>query len=395
MRTVRLASVCTKIGSGATPRGGEAVYTQEGVALIRSQNVWDSAMKLKGLAHVTDEAARQLEGVTVMEGDVLLNITGESVARCAVVDESVLPARVNQHVMIIRPNAELDSRYLQSFLVLPEVKAELLGVSSGGTRRALTKAQVGAVEVTLPPIHEQRAIAEVLGALDDKIAANESLARTSYELAHMHFVSAAQEAEMRSLRDLVTTQYGLTAKAGAVGTHQMLRVTDINKQPWIDYASAPRLSPNDADVAKYGVVAGDILVARMADPGKAGFVEEAAPQAVFASYLVRLRTLRDVPPIWLFHFLRSRRYVEYCNESMSGSVQANMNARVIVGAEAPVSSPAIMEKFAASATRLHKVMQGARRESAALVNLRDALLPELMSGRLRFKDAEKTVEEVI
>ena len=93
-----LRDITTKIGSGATPKGGRESYPNAGVSLIRSMNVYDGQFLYKDLAHLTDEQATQLNGVTVEAEDVLVNITGASVARSCVVPKDVLPARVNQHV---------------------------------------------------------------------------------------------------------------------------------------------------------------------------------------------------------------------------------------------------------------------------------------------------------
>ena len=83
MRTVRLGDVCEKIGSGATPRGGSEVYLSYGVALIRSQNVYNDGFNIDGLAFIDKIHADELSNVTVQSGDVLLNITGDSVAESA------------------------------------------------------------------------------------------------------------------------------------------------------------------------------------------------------------------------------------------------------------------------------------------------------------------------
>ena len=99
----RLSDVTTKIGSGATPQGGEANYKQSGVSLIRSLNVHDGEFRMKDLAFIDETQATQLDNVSIEPRDVLLNITGASVARCCVVPSEVLPARVNQHVSILRP----------------------------------------------------------------------------------------------------------------------------------------------------------------------------------------------------------------------------------------------------------------------------------------------------
>jgi len=189
--TVRLEAACSKIGSGATPRGGAGVYLQSGVALIRSQNVLSSGFNSDGLAFISDSHATQLTNVEVLPRDILLNITGDSVARVCQVPDNILPARVNQHVAIIRADAGiLDSRYLLYVLVAPPMQNHLLALAAAGaTRNALTKAMIASLEVPCPPLPEQRAIAHILGTLDDKIGLNRRMNETLEAMAHALFKS--------------------------------------------------------------------------------------------------------------------------------------------------------------------------------------------------------------
>ncbi len=149
---VTLKDLTTKIGSGATPRGGREVYIDEGVALIRSQNVYDSQFVWDGLARITDEAARQLANVQVQAGDVLLNITGASILRTCVVPPDVLPARVNQHVAIIRAKTDVSPHFLHLHLLQPDTKAYLLGLNAGASREAVTKAHIESVPILDPGV---------------------------------------------------------------------------------------------------------------------------------------------------------------------------------------------------------------------------------------------------
>ncbi|MBO6857453.1 restriction endonuclease subunit S, partial [Roseibium sp.] len=183
---LRLGNVCSKIGSGATPRGGKNNYLESGpFTLIRSQNVLNSGFEKTGLAFISNEQAQRLDGVAVERSDVLLNITGDSVARVCQVAEDVLPARVNQHVAIIRPDpALLDPRFLRYFMVQPSYQDFLLSMaSSGATRNALTKGMIEDFEIPSLPIDRQREIAAILGALDDKIELNRKTAATLEEMA--------------------------------------------------------------------------------------------------------------------------------------------------------------------------------------------------------------------
>jgi type I restriction enzyme, S subunit len=188
----RLKDACSKIGSGATPRGGNSVYLDDGeFALIRSQNVRNESFDHNGLAFIEKHHADKLSNVIVEDKDVLLNITGDSVARCCQVDAKVLPARVNQHVAIIRPTPDiLDAQYLRYYFVSPLMQNEMLSLAGvGATRNALTKGMIEGFEIPLPPLPEQKAIAHILGTLDDKIELNRRMNATLEGMAQALFKS--------------------------------------------------------------------------------------------------------------------------------------------------------------------------------------------------------------
>lgn len=173
-KTVQLGDHCIKIGSGSTPRGGDSVYQNSGVSFIRSQNVYNGQFNPDGLAHLDEEHADQLKSVTVETGDVLLNITGDSVARSCRTPDEILPARVNQHVAIVRPKPEeFDSRFVGFFFISPFMQDTMLSLSgSGGTRKALTKEMIERFEVPQPPRSVQERIANILSAYDDLMENN-------------------------------------------------------------------------------------------------------------------------------------------------------------------------------------------------------------------------------
>jgi type I restriction enzyme S subunit len=147
-----LGQITTKIGSGATPRGGEASYLSAGIPLIRSLNVYDDRFDDDGLAFIGEDQAAALANVTVESHDILLNITGASVARCCMAPERYLPARVNQHVMIIRVDAdEANPFFVHGAINSDERKRQLLSYAQkGSTREALTKEMMAAFEITIP-----------------------------------------------------------------------------------------------------------------------------------------------------------------------------------------------------------------------------------------------------
>lgn len=162
-----LKDITTKIGSGATPRGGQESYKDSGISLVRSMNVHDLEFRDTNLAFIDEKQAKELDGVTLQENDVLLNITGASVARCCVFPKAYLPARVNQHVSIIRLKKDIaDARFLNFLLCSRQYKNKLLETGEqGSTRQAITKAQIESFNVTIPELKKQQAIVNQVDTL--------------------------------------------------------------------------------------------------------------------------------------------------------------------------------------------------------------------------------------
>ncbi|MEY8241026.1 MAG: restriction endonuclease subunit S [Cycloclasticus sp.] len=149
----KLKDLTSKIGSGATPRGGKGAYKSEGIPLIRSMNIYDSKFITKNLAFIDDDQAFKLKNAIVEPQDVLLNITGASVARCAIVPSACTPARVNQHVAIIRvTDSDICPEYVLYTLISHVGKTRLLNIAQGGaTREAITKGHIENLEILIPP----------------------------------------------------------------------------------------------------------------------------------------------------------------------------------------------------------------------------------------------------
>ncbi len=191
---VSLAEIAVKIGSGATPKGGADAYlpSRARFALVRSQNVFDRRFDYDGLAFISDEQADGLRGVSLQPDDILLNITGDGITfgRACMVPKDVLPACVNQHVSIVRLDPQrADAGYVLAFLTHPEVKSYIESFNAGGSRRAVTKGHIESFRLPLPPLPEQRAIARILGTLDDKIELNRRMNETLEAMAQALFKS--------------------------------------------------------------------------------------------------------------------------------------------------------------------------------------------------------------
>ena len=164
----KLKTLTSKIGSGATPKGGRESYISEGISLVRSMNVYKGYFEYEGLAHITEDQARELDNVTLQENDVLINITGASVARCCILPKDVLPARVNQHVSILRATEKLNPVYLSNLLITDTEQRVLLGIggAGGATREAITKTELETLDIPVPPLSLQNNFAAFVQQID-------------------------------------------------------------------------------------------------------------------------------------------------------------------------------------------------------------------------------------
>ena len=162
----RLGSLTAKIGSGITPTGGESSYVSEGVALIRSQNVVDGWLDLRGVARITHEQHESMSNSVVRPSDVLLNITGASIGRTCIVPDDLPEANVSQHVCIIRCGPDLSPSYLFQYLSSDQGQRQIDLCQAGGNRQGLNYQQIAGFHVPLPQLPEQKAIASVLSSWD-------------------------------------------------------------------------------------------------------------------------------------------------------------------------------------------------------------------------------------
>jgi type I restriction enzyme S subunit len=173
---VRLGDICSKTGSGSTPRGGKSVYQRSGVPFLRSQNVYDDGLRLDDVAYINQQTHERMSGTAVRSGDLLLNITGGSIGRCCCVPSEFGQANVSQHVAIIRVSVDGVQPYLHKLVLSPYFQSFILSEQTGAGRGGLPKNRMDRIPVALPPLAEQhRIVAKVDGlmALCDQLEATQ------------------------------------------------------------------------------------------------------------------------------------------------------------------------------------------------------------------------------
>lgn len=164
---IRLGDLLGKIGSGSTPKGGVSVYVETGIPFIRSQNVYNDGLRLKNVAYITEETNNSKSGSQVFAGDILLNITGASIGRCALVPDDFEIGNVNQHVLINRPIDTRIRQYLHIALTSPYISNEIMSLQKGGTKEGLSATNAKLLKIPFPPLSEQQRIVKKLDQIMD------------------------------------------------------------------------------------------------------------------------------------------------------------------------------------------------------------------------------------
>lgn len=401
---VRLADVCEKIGSGATPRGGSEVYQSSGVSLIRSQNVYNDGFRKEGLAYISDKHAQELENVIVQAGDVLLNITGDSVARICQAPKDVLPARVNQHVAIIRPKEDiLNSRYLRYFLVSPSMQQYMHALAAAGaTRQALTKGMIEAFDVPTPLLPEQKAIASILGALDDKIELNRKMNETLEAMAGAIFKSWFVDFDpipgLGPHKEWQDSPLGKIPKEWRVGTLGDLvdfvneRVEATSKKDNERYIALDDMPNRSINLEKFrhGAEVNSSIIRFKEGDILFGAMRPYFHKVGLAQFdgITRTTTFvlgpkpKDARMFTLMSFFRDD-VIEYATNASVGSTIPYVRWDALSIYQIVIPDVELMAKFNLSVEPLiHQIKINAK-QSRTLAAIRDTLLPKLMSGEMR------------
>ncbi|WP_275630835.1 restriction endonuclease subunit S [Psychromarinibacter halotolerans] len=398
--------------------------------MIRSQCVHDRQFDLDALSFISPEQAKGLRGVEVRSGDLLLNITGDGVTfgRCCLAPDAALPAVVNQHVAIIRPDrARLSPGFLLSFLTHPEAKPYIESFNAGGSRRAITKGHIENFEIPLPPIAEQEAIAALLQALDDKIELNRRMSATLEEMAralyrswfvdfdpvharalgqspaHMDPTAAAlfpdsfgpdglpKGWERRSLDDIVDFLNGAALQKfppeDGAESLPVIKIAELRSGITSKSGRAGLQVPE-----KYKISDGDVLFS-----WSGSLLQKVWTEGPGALNQHLFKVSSEVVPKW-FHFFAVDQHMEEFRQVAASKATTMGHIQRHHLKEAMIAMPEDDAVVAAAGELIGPAFEraiSADLESQTLATLRDSLLPRLMSGELRIREAEKRVEEVV
>ena len=376
---VSLRDYTTKIGSGVTPKGGASVYQDDGVALFRSQNIYNGSFFDKGLAFINEVIAEKMKSVEVLEGDVLLNITGDSVARCCYAPVDFLPGRVNQHVAIVRADKEkLHSKFLMYQLISPFMQNTMLSYAegAGATRNALTKGIIEDLQINLPPLPTQRKIASILSAYDDLIENNLKRIKLLEEKASLMYKLMQKElsdVEKINLYDFANIQMGFAFKAEAFNVEgegiPIIRIRDIPAQMTKSHTT------QEVD-NQYWVEKGDLLIGM---DGEFHMNEWLGQRGYLVQRVCRLRAKNELYQSYLWQALKEP--IHYYETTISGATVAHLGKKHLE--EIFIASPKdSMKNELEEMNVMRKLKIVLAEQNTKLREARDILLPKLMNGQI-------------
>ena len=394
----KLGEITSKIGSGATPKGGRDSYLGGNIALIRSQNVLDFSFSKLGLAYINEVQAEKLSNVEVYEKDVLLNITGDSVARVCIVPNNVLPARVNQHVAIIRGNDKVDYRYLLYYLQY--IKPQLLSLSQGGaTRNALTKKMIEELEVKMPSKGIQKEIVSILYALDSKIELNrrinDNLEQQTQALFKSWFVDNPKPNWSETTFSEVANFIGGYSYKGEELTDSsniaMVTIKNFGRNGGFKADGFKGIAPFVKLKECHYANLFDILVAHTDLTQNADVIGNAELLLTYGRYdgiifsmdLVKVLPKNNFPYRFLLAaMLKNKIFKGHCLGYVNGTTVLHLSKKALPNFEVKIPPKAEAKTMNDALAPYYQRMAEVLQENDRLIHLRDTLLPKLMSGEL-------------
>ncbi|MFT6429814.1 MAG: type I restriction enzyme S subunit [Halopseudomonas sp.] len=289
---VRLDSLLKKIGAGSTPLGGKQAYVADGVKFLRSQNVWNEGLRLNGVAYITEETHEKMSGTHVEAGDLLFNITGASIGRCAAVPSDFDTGNVSQHVTIVRPVSQGTQPFLHVVLISRLVQQTVMDVQVGVSREGLSIGKLSQFLIPFPPEAEQhRIVAKVdeLMALCDRLEAQQADA----ESAHAQLVQALLDS-LTQASDAI--DFAANWQRLAEHFHTMFTTessTNALKQTLLQLAVMGKLVPQDPSDEPASE-----LLKRIAEDKARLVAEGKVKKQIFLADTVEENKLFEMPKAW-------------------------------------------------------------------------------------------------
>jgi type I restriction enzyme S subunit len=425
----RLDEVC--VGIYDCPHSTPKIINS-GPLIARSQDIREGVFRLKEAAHVSEET--YLERIRRAEpryGDLLYSREGTYFGIAAEVPPHTQVC-LGQRMVLIRPSVDrLNFRFLRYWLNSPVLTAHVQGHRDGTVAERLNMPTICGLPIVVPPLTTQQAIAHVLGMLDDKIELNRRMNETLESIVQALFNSWFVDFDPVYAKMAGQQPFGIDADTAALfpasfqespvgivpngwSVKKLGEIVEINPTrylkrdelaPYLEMANMPTTSARAIDwqdrefTSGTKFMNGDVLIARITpclENGKTAFVDFLSEGQVgwgSTEYLV-FRSKPPLPLEYAYFLARTDGFRSFAIQNMTGS-----SGRQRVPAESfssfwAIAPPdGIAKKFGETASLIMAAMKRNDEASKTLAEVRDALLPKLISGELPIQDADRWMEK--
>lgn len=360
-----------------------------GYRILRVADVGDGTLTLDGPDFVSVAYADKINSKLSEPGDVLLTTKG-TVGRVAIVPDGLDPIVYSPQLCYFRvrePN-RLNARYLSYWFRSRDFLRQAAHRANNTDMAAyINLADIRSLELRLPHIDEQRAIAEVLGAIDNKIATNSRLVEALDALSRARLLPMLDDAEPQPLSDMAEFVNGRAFTKDASGTGRVvIRIAELNS------GLGASTVYNDIDVDdKHLARPGDLLFAWS---GSLTVHRWYRPEGIVNQHIFKVIP-KDGIPMWCVNGVLHRKLAEFRAIAADKATTMGHIQRRHLDEPVLVPRPEVIERHGALMTGLWKRALAAETESERLEATRDALLPLLMSGKVTVRDAESVVGGVV
>mgnify|MGYP003815620277 CR=1 FL=1 len=369
-----------------------ADYVSVGTPSVMPQNIGDNRINDSDIARVSRNDMQRLTNYWLAEGDIVYSRRGDVERRALVRPENdgwlcgtgCLRVRIGDRQIH-------DPAFVSYALGLKESRKWIVQHAVGATMLNLNTAILGGVPISVPSIGEQRGIAEVLGALDDKISANSRLQATIDQLVQALFIDATAGAEAATLG--AVADVNLASVKPTAGELRYLDIASVSVGTYASPAASPWSSAPGR--ARRKISTGDTVWSTVRPNRRSHALILEDDQLLVGSTGLAVLTPKRGRFAYVYEATRTEAFTAYLEAVAEGSAYPAVRGDRFAQAPVPLPVESRIIEFEAAAGPLRMRAGAALAESAALVAMRDALLPLLMSGKVTIKDAKSVVGEVL
>ena len=357
-------------------------YVESGTPIVTVEHLGNRVFTEQNLPKVSDSDKARLSKYTLSTGDIVFSRVG-SVDRCSYVDKSHDGWMFSGRCLRVRPNELVDSLYLYYYFCLEETKQFVRNIAVGATMPSINTKLLGEVEIALPNLSNQQRIAAVLSSLDDKIENNQKLNDNLQQQAFSVFDNLIANAENN---DCTVSDYALLNPKRTLAKNQVARSIDMSQLSTSGaFPSGWEMKPFNGGMR---FTNGDTLLARITpclENGKTAFIDflDDGEVAFGSTEYIVLAPKNDTPPEMLYCLARYPAFVDYAVKNMNGSSgRQRVSAETVGQYRLPLVDKHSLVLFKEVVSPMFLKMRYNSLENMRLAELRDALLPKLMSGEI-------------